>query len=109
MENPNSSEFISYNRFSGSRSTIDRVYTDIKIASNTKINHMMVFLTDRYNAIFTDRFTLKTEIGKDSWYYNNYLLCKLQFFLTTDFSFYIKNTKHNKSSSKSNFNTLNQH
>ena len=31
-ENPDSSEFTNYNRPSGTRSTIDRVYTDIKMA-----------------------------------------------------------------------------
>ena len=41
-ENPDSSEFTLYNRSSGTRSTIDRVYTDTKVASNTKINHIKV-------------------------------------------------------------------
>ena len=58
-QNPDSSEFICYNRSSGTRSTIDRVYTDIKMASNTKINHIIVSFTDHYNAIFIDRFPLK--------------------------------------------------
>ena len=97
-ENPDSSEFTRYNRSSGTRSTIDRVYTDIKMASNTKINHIMVSFTDHYNAIFIDRFPSKTKIGKDSRYFNNSLLCKPEFSLTTDFSFFIKNTKHNHSS-----------
>ena len=64
-ENPDSSEFNRYNRSSDTRSTIDRVYTDIKMASNTKINHIMVSFTDHYNAIFIDRFPSKTKIGKD--------------------------------------------
>ena len=51
-ENPDSSEFTCYNRSSGTRSTIHRVYIDIKIASNAKINHIMVSFTDHYNAIF---------------------------------------------------------
>ena len=38
-ENPDSSEFTRYDRSSGIRSRIDRIYTDIKTASNTKINH----------------------------------------------------------------------
>ena len=38
-ENPDFSEFTGYDRSSGTRSRIDRVYTDIKISSNTKINH----------------------------------------------------------------------
>ena len=37
-ENPNSSEFTRYDRFSGTRSKIGRVYTNVKIGSNTKIN-----------------------------------------------------------------------
>ena len=52
------------------RSRIDRVhtdiYTDIKIANNTKINHIMVSFTDHYNAISIDRLPLKTKIGRDS-------------------------------------------
>ena len=97
-ENPDSPEFTRCDRSSGTRSRIDRVYTDIKIASNTKINHIMVSFTDHYNAIFIDRFPSKTKIGKDSWYFNNSPLCKPEFSLTTDFSFFIKNTKRNHSS-----------
>ena len=51
-----------YNRSSGTRSTTDRVYTDIKMASNTKLNHIMVFFTDHYNAILIDIFPSKTKI-----------------------------------------------
>ena len=58
-ENPDSSEFTRYNRSSGTKSTRDRVYTDIKMASNTKINHIMVSFTDHY-AIFIDKFPSKT-------------------------------------------------
>ena len=76
-ENQDSSEFIRYDRSSGTRSRIERVYTDIKIASDTKINYIMVSFTDHY------RFISKTEIGKDSWYFNNSLLCKPEFSLTT--------------------------
>ena len=47
-------------------SKIDRVYTDIKIANNTKINHLTVSFTDHYNAISIDRLSSKTKIGKDS-------------------------------------------
>ena len=50
-ENPDSSEITLYNRSSGTRSTIKRAYTDIKMASNTKVNHIMVSFTDHYNAI----------------------------------------------------------
>ena len=97
-ENPDSSEFTRYNRPSGTRSTIGRVYTDIKMASNTKISHIMVSFIDHYNAIFIDRFSSKTKIGEDSWYFTNSPLCKPEFSLTADFSFYIKNIKHNHSS-----------
>ena len=61
-ENPDSSELNCYKRSSGTRSKIDRVYTDIKIESNTKINHIMVSFTDHYNAFFLDRFLSKTSI-----------------------------------------------
>ena len=83
-ENPDSCEFILYNRSSGTRSTIDRAYFDIKMASNTKINHIIVSFTDRYNAIFINTFPSKTKIGKDSWYFNDSPLCKPEFSLTTD-------------------------
>ena len=43
-ENPDFSEFIRYNRSSGTTSTLDRVYTDIKMVSNTKINHIILLL-----------------------------------------------------------------
>ena len=77
-ENPGS-EFTLYNRSSETRSRINRVYADIKIASNTKINHMMVSFTDHYNAIFIDRLPSKSKIGKDSWHFNNSLLWKPKF------------------------------
>ena len=78
-KNPDSFEFTRYDRSSGTRSRIDGVYADIKIASNTKINHIMVSFTDHYNAIFIDRLPSKTKTGKDSWYFNNSLLCKPEF------------------------------
>ena len=43
----------------------------------------MISFTDHYNAIFIDRFPSKTKIGKDLWYFNNSLLCKPEFSLTT--------------------------
>ena len=63
-ENADSSDFTHYNRSSGTRSTIDRVYNDIKMVSNTKINHIMVSFTDHYDAIFIDRFPSKTKLEK---------------------------------------------
>ena len=89
-ENLDASKFTRYDRSSGTRSRIDRVCNDIKIASNTKINHIMVSFTDHYNAIFIDRFPSKTKIGKDSWYFNNSLLCKPKFSLTTKTFFSLK-------------------
>ena len=60
-ENPDCSEFTHYNRSSHTRSRIGRVYTDTKIANNTKINHIMLSFTDHYNAISLDRLPSKTN------------------------------------------------
>ena len=97
-ENPDSSEFTRYDRSSGTRSRIGRVYTDKKIASNTNINQIMVSFTDHCNAIFTDRFHSKTKIRKDSWCSNHSLLCKPEFSSVSKTSFFIRNTKSNHSS-----------
>ena len=59
-------DFTYYNRSSDTRSRIDRVHTDIKIANNTNINHIMVSFTDLYNAISIDTLPSKTKIRKDS-------------------------------------------
>ena len=92
MENPDSSEFTHYDRSSGTISRIDRFYTDIKIVSNTKINLILVSFTDPYNVIFIDRFSSKTKIGKDSWYFNNSFLCKPELSSTSkNFLFLLKN------------------
>ena len=58
----------------------------------------MVSLTDHCNSIAIDRLTSKTRIGKDSWYFNNSLLCKPKFSSATKSSFLIKNSKNNQSS-----------
>ena len=63
-ENPETSEFTRYDRSSGTRYRVDRIYTDIKAASNTRINHIVVSFTDHYNAIFIDRFSSQTKIKK---------------------------------------------
>ena len=47
-ESPGFSEFTHYDRYLGTRSRIDRAYTDVNVASNTKINHIMVSFTDHY-------------------------------------------------------------
>ena len=39
---------------------------NIKIAKNTKINHVIVSFTNHYNAISIDRLSSKTKIGKYS-------------------------------------------
>ena len=57
-------EITCYDRSSGTRSRIDRVYADIKIASSTKIDHKVVSFTDHYNAIFIDGFPSKLKLGK---------------------------------------------
>ena len=93
-ENPDSSEFTSYDRSSGTRSRIDRVYNDIKPASNTNINHVMVSFVDHYNAIFIDRYPSKTQIGKDSWYFKNSLSCKPEFSSTTKTSPFLLKTQN---------------
>ena len=36
----------------------------------------MVSFTNHYNAISIDRLSSKTKIGKYSWYFNNFLVCK---------------------------------
>ena len=96
LENPDSSEFNRYNRFGiiDLRSRIDRVYIHKKIARNTKINHVMVSFTDHYNVIFIDRFSSKTKIGKDSWYFNNSYLCKPEFTLTTETFLFLLKTQN---------------
>ena len=64
-ENPDYSELTHYHRYSGIRCRIDRVCTDIKIFSNTKINHVMVSFTDHYNAISIDKiYKLKLKLKK---------------------------------------------
>ena len=59
-------DFTQYDRSYSTRSRIDEVYTDIKIANHTKINHIMVSFTDLYNAISIDRLSSKTKTRKGS-------------------------------------------
>ena len=94
---PDTSEFICYNRSSGTRSRIDRVYTDIKIANNTK----MISFTDHYNAIIIDRIPSTTKIGKDLWHFNNCLLNKTNFCSSTKNLLSILKTKNPEFSSPS--------
>ena len=55
----------------------------------------MVSFTDHYNAIFIDRLSSKTKIGKDSWYFSDSLLCKPEVSSAIK-TFFIKNTKNKK-------------
>ena len=58
-EDPDFCEFTLYDRSSGTRSKIEKIYTDIKIGNITNSNHIMVSFTDHYNAISLHR------IGKE--------------------------------------------
>ena len=66
-ENPDCFEFNYYDRPSGTKSITGRVYTDIKLANNTKINHTVVSFAKHHNAIYLDRLPSKAKIGKNSW------------------------------------------
>ena len=86
-------------RIYGQGSRIDRVYTDIKVANNTKINHIMVSSTDDYNAISIDRLPSKKKIGEYSWFFSKSLLYKLDFSSAAKtFLFLLKTQKNNHSS-----------
>ena len=74
-------------------STIDRVYTDINIANNTKINNIMVSFSDHYTAISIYSLPSKTKTGRDSCYCNNSLLCKPELYSTTKTSLVLFKTK----------------
>ena len=53
----------------------------------------MVSFTDHYNAISNDRLPSKSKIENDSWYFNNFLLCKPEFPSAAKTSFFVKNLK----------------
>ena len=55
-------EFRCYDRSSDIKSRRDMAYTDIKIACNIKINHIIISFTDHYNTIYFDRFPSKDKI-----------------------------------------------
>ena len=44
----------------------ENLSTDIKIASNTKINHIIISFTDNYNAISIERLPSKTKVRNNS-------------------------------------------
>ena len=95
MENPDSSEFIYYDRSSGKKSRIHRVYTDLKIANNTKINHILIFLTDHYNSISLEIPLSEIKIGKDTWIILFYVkLCSWVLLNCKEFVLLTKNTKN---------------
>ena len=72
-------------------------YTDIKIANDTNINHIMVSFTNYYNNISIDRLPSKTKIVKYSWYFNNSFLCKPEVSpATKTFLFLLRNTHTQK-------------
>ena len=64
-------EFIHYNRSSGTISRTDRVYTDIKIGNNTKINYIIVPFTNLYNVISIERLPEKLKLEKIHDTFNN--------------------------------------
>ena len=67
------------------RSRICSVYTDIKIANKTEINHIRyLLLIINYNVISIERLPSKNKIGKFLWYFNNSLLCKPDFSSATN-------------------------
>ena len=98
-EKPDTSEFTHYDRSSGTRSRIDRVYTDIKIANNNKINHKMISFSDHYNDLFIDRLSSKTKFGKDVWHFNSCILRNKDFCSTTKNLLSFLKTKRSKYSS----------
>ena len=64
------------------RPRIYRVYTLLKFSNNAKNNHIMVSFTAliiNCNDISIERLPSKIKIGKDSWYFNNSLLCQPYF------------------------------
>ena len=98
-ENSNTSDFTLFDRSSGTRSRIDRVYTGIKIANITKIKHKMISFSDHYIALFIDRLSSKTIIGKDLWHFNSSILQNKDFCSTAkDLPSFLKTKKNNYSS-----------
>ena len=55
-------KFRCYDRSSDTKSRRDMTYTDIKIAYNIKINHIIISFTDHYNIIYFDRHPSKDKI-----------------------------------------------
>ena len=53
----------------------------------------MVSFTDHYKVTFTDRVPSKTEIEKDSWYFNNSLLWKPEFSSTSNIYIFLLETQ----------------
>ena len=98
-ENPGTSEFTRFDISSGTRPRIDRVYTGIRIANNTKIKHKMISFSDHCNALFIERLSSKTIIGKDLWHFNSSILQNKDFCSTArDLLSFLKTKKNNYSS-----------
>ena len=57
-----------------SREVIDGVNTDIKITSNTKMNHIMASSSDDYNSIFIGRIPYKHK----NWQFHGVLITSFQ-------------------------------
>ena len=59
----------------------------------------MISFSDRYNALIIDRFSSKTELGKDLWYFNNSTSKNKDFCSTTkDLISFLKTKSNNYSS-----------
>ena len=78
-ENSVSSEFIHYDRFSCTRSRIDRVTTDRKITRKSILSHITIFFSEYYNTICIATVLTKIKISKDLWNFNNSLSGKSNF------------------------------
>ena len=63
----------------------------------------MLSFTDHYNAISIDRLSSKTKIGKESWYFNNSLLCKPEFSSARKTFLFLLKTQRNKHFSASDW------
>ena len=60
-------------------------------------------ISDNFNAISIDRFSSKTKIGKNSWYFSNSFLCKSDLSSPTKGLFSSLKSQKNNSSSTSDW------
>ena len=82
---------------------MNRAYTDIKMANNTKINHIMISFTDHYNAISVEWLPAETKIGKESKYFDNPHICKPEFSSATKYHIFSLKTQKNNHFSASDW------